>query len=346
MKTRLLFLLMILLVRYSPVLGQNIEIRVSIKVIVHPRTGARPVGITDIMLNTAGANANNWMASYWRGYRFRITEIINIGGPLQGGSSGPSKWFDKDPRNDTDWPVFQNDIKTDPLYLLRSNQVNFYITGGPSSNSGGACPIADYPLDAGYPACQAYVNSGAFWLVHETGHYFGLCHTFDACGVLGTLPEGPDWTRDQIAMNSYGLPYNSLNSAQKKLVDDTYFNVMAYHNVSTKDSVQNRMTELQHDRHTDKANSTRAAVVSGRTQFVSLSGSDAGAGSSNSPYRTVAKAVTAANAAGGDIILLRPGAYNEILTLTKPVTLRATRTGAVAIGTSSVSASVVAVDSK
>lgn len=326
MKIRLLFLLMILLACYSPVLGQTIEIRVSIKVIVDT-TGARPIGIHDDTLYTAAANANNWMANYWRGYRFRITEVIDIGGPLQGGSNGPSKWFGRDPRNPTDWPVFQNDTQTDSRYLLRSDSVNFYITKGPVTLAGGACPG---PSENGI-ACYALVNARPYWLVHETGHFFGLCHTFEGCGILGTLPDKPDWPRDSIAVNSYGLPYNSLNSAQKKLVDDTYFNVMSYRIPAPKDSV-NRMTELQLDRHADTANSTRNAFVGGRTQFVSLSGSDAGAGSSTSPYRTVSKAVTAANASGGDIVLLRPGAYNEILTLTKPVTLRATRTGPVTIG--------------
>ena len=97
---------------------------------------------------------------------------------------------------------------------------------------------------------------------------------------------------------------------------------------------ETRLTERQLDRHADTANSTRAAFVSGRTRFVSPSGSDSGTGSSTSPYRTVARAITAANAAGGDILLLGAGAYNQTLTINKPCTLRATRVGPAAIGTS------------
>lgn len=346
MKIKLLLLLMILPALYRPASGQHIEIRVSVKVILHPANGTRPSGITDDLLNTAAASSNNWMAGYWRGYRFRITEIKDIGGASQGGTNGPSKWFGLDPRGAGDWPQFQSDTQTDSRYLLRSDQVNFYVTQGLATGSGGACPIAGNPNDTGYTACWGLVNGGPWWMVHETGHFFGLSHTFGGAqcpgatmagddGIGDTLPEIDCWTRDQISVNAYGVPYDSLPTAgQRKLVDDTYFNVMSYHEAATKDTVENRMTELQLDRHADTANGARAAFVSGRTHFVSTNGSDSGAGSSASPYRTAARAVTAANAAGGDIILLRPGAYNETLTINKPCTLRANRVGPVSIGAS------------
>jgi hypothetical protein len=50
------------------------------------------------------------------------------------------------------------------------------------------------------------------------------------------------------------------------------------------------------------------------------------------PARTVGGAVNAASAGGTDIVLIRPGNYPETLTVTKPVTLRATRAGGVTIG--------------
>jgi pectin methylesterase-like acyl-CoA thioesterase len=50
------------------------------------------------------------------------------------------------------------------------------------------------------------------------------------------------------------------------------------------------------------------------------------------PAGTVGAAVSAASAGGADIILIRPGSYPETLTITKPVTLRATRAGGVTIG--------------
>jgi hypothetical protein len=230
--------------------GQFIDIRVSVKIITDPTTGNRPPGITDLMLLSAETNANQWMASYSRGYRFDIREIVNIGGPAQGGATGPSKWYGQDPRGTPEpWNTFQSD----------------------------------------------------------------------------TLPEGDCWTRDQIAAR--------WPTATTDRVDDTFFNVMSYHNAATKDTDENRMTELQLDRHADTANSTRAAFVSGRTRFVSATGNDNNTGLvSTAPKLHVLAAVNSANPAGGDIILLRPGSYNEQLTLDRPVTLRATRVGPATIG--------------
>jgi len=71
--------------------AQHIYIRVSVKVITDPVTGARPSGITDDLFSAAMASANQWMDSFGRGYRFNVTEILNIGGPTQGGASGPSQ---------------------------------------------------------------------------------------------------------------------------------------------------------------------------------------------------------------------------------------------------------------
>ena len=57
---------------------------------------------------------------------------------------------------------------------------------------------------------------------------------------------------------------------------------------------------------------------------MATTGSDTtGNGSSGSRYRTLAKGVTIAGS--GDIVLLRTGNYAETLTITKAVTLRATR---------------------
>lgn len=344
MKTRWLLLLVFLSILTSPTYGQFIEIRLSIKVIVHPTSGARPTGLTDALLNTSAAKANIWMGNFGRGYRYRIIEIVDIGGPSQGGASGPSKWFGQDPRGTSDWPVFQNDTQTDTRYLLRSNQVNYYITTGPvgPGNSGGACPRT--PGETNWTACHAFVDDGPWWLVHESGHFFGLPHTFggNTCssgattpgddGIPDTLPEISCWNQNQIANHTFGRDYDSLTSAEKKKVDDTYFNVMSYHESLLKNTIENRMTELQLDRHADTANSARANFVSGKTRFVDVSGSDTiGNGSSTLPYRTATKAIEVANNAGGDIILLRPGVYIVPLTISKPCTLRATRNGSVTI---------------
>ncbi len=57
-----------------------------------------------------------------------------------------------------------------------------------------------------------------------------------------------------------------------------------------------------------------------------------GVGSSIDEFRFISDGVEWANNAGGDILLLRPGVYPENLTISKPLTIRATRVGPVFIG--------------
>jgi hypothetical protein len=353
-------LLLWLAMLFSPslALGQFIELRVSVHVILNPTNDLRPAGINDNVFYTAEANANEWMARYYRGYRFRIIEVTNIGGPSQGGANGPSQWFDRDFHNTPEpWNTFQNDALTDNRYRLRTNAVNFYVaTGFASSGGGGACPIP--PGDVSFLACQGFANNGPWWLVHETGHFFGLSHTHGGCGcpgtggcfslngffvgddgVVDTLPEAAGdfcfTSQNLIAQANFNKTYANCTAAERALVDDTFFNVMSYHNPTIKDQVEDVITELQLDLHADTASKPsgsggRLAFSSGKTHFISPGGSDGGSGRSTSPLGTVGQGVT--NSASGDILLLRPGNYHQTLTINRPVTLRAPRTGWATIG--------------
>src|SRR5713226_5934667 len=78
--------------------AQHIYIRVSVKVITDPVTGARPSGITDDLFSAAMASANQRMERFVRGDGVNATEILNIGGPTQGGVSGQSQWYGQDPQ--------------------------------------------------------------------------------------------------------------------------------------------------------------------------------------------------------------------------------------------------------
>jgi hypothetical protein len=62
------------------------------------------------------------------------------------------------------------------------------------------------------------------------------------------------------------------------------------------------------------------------------SGSVSGTGSSTNPYFTPSAGIAAASAGGADIVLMRPGAYAQNITVNKPVTLRVTRGGTARIG--------------
>jgi len=320
--------------------AQTIDLRISIHIILHPTTGARPAGISNEVFYTAADNANQWMAGYFRGYRYRITEIVNIGGPSEGGINGPGKWFGLDFRGSAQ---FINESRTNSLYRLRPDQVNVYVATDYSApgNSGGGMPIP--PGEVSTIGGQIFVDSGGWWIVHELGHFFGLLHTFasensSSCtpgddGIGDTLTDSTCWTtRDQAAQFHFGAPYNSLNLFQKSQVDDVFYNAMSYHDSTNKNTTENRFTELQLDRHADHATGDRNAFASGHTRFVSTSGSVSGTGSSTNPFRNLSQGVNAAAPGGGDIILLRPGSYNEQFTISRPVTLRAPRTGWVTIG--------------
>lgn len=67
----------------------------------------------------------------------------------------------------------------------------------------------------------------------------------------------------------------------------------------------------------------RFKVATGRTRFVAGYGDDVAGDGSSRRYRTVAKGV--AEAALGDVVLVMGGNYIEPQTITKAVTLRATR---------------------
>ena len=336
--------------------AQTIDLRLSVKIIVHPTTGARPAGVTPQLFTNAVQAANKWMAGYWRGHRYRLTEVVDIGGPAQGGTNGPSKWFGRDPRNTADgtWQSFQADVQGSGLYLLRTDALNYYVTSPTNWNTGGAAP---FPWEApAWIAAWGIVNDGPFWVVHECGHFYGLVHTHGGCGCPSTTGctflngywVGDDGLTDtlkeaagdfcftninQLTLANFNKWFTNCSPAEQTLAINTFSNVMSYHDPPNKDLWMNRLTEQQADLFTTYANNDRAYTASGRTRFVSTSGSDLNSGlNSTAPKRTVLNAVTASSAAGGDIVLLRPGNYNEQVTLNKPVTLRAPRAGWATLG--------------
>jgi hypothetical protein len=89
------------------------------------------------------------------------------------------------------------------------------------------------------------------------------------------------------------------------------------------------LTDDQLDFATDASNTSRFNVATGRTRFVDRAHPGAQDGSRANPFRGVGQGIVAADP--GDIVLIRPGNYNETATYAKPVTLRATR-GPASIG--------------
>jgi hypothetical protein len=310
--------------------AQFIFINLSYKVVLNPANGSRPNSITDASIDQAVARMNQLQGPYFRGFRFRrvdpVTEIGGVGNP-----TGPSQWYNTDFFDQINGTTWQNQMefaaRHNSDYHWNNAAINIYVTAG---ICGGVCSFPGHDI-INIGGCS-FSQDGAIQM-HEIGHHFNLCHT-QGCPCAGcdstktgqcyttpgddeiadTLPDLQCWSRDQIAIFSFaGRTYSQLTASERERVDDVFLNIMSYHNPAS------RLTENQIDHWTDAANGVRLPVTSGRTWYVNAGGSVQGG-------------LNSANPAGGDIVLIRPGAYNEHLTISQPVTLRATRAGPVTIG--------------
>jgi hypothetical protein len=328
-----------------PVQAQ-LEWRISIKVFtgtggVLPRAPGWSGGATPYQSFSNAVNSHNSILdSTGRGYRWRLTEIVTVPGTTAPLPASTTSWFNVSVSAST-----QDDLdgkaKGNPgPFQYRNNAINFYYTDNASSPNGGYCAFPNENQDVILVAPDSF--SDVF--LHESGHYFSLLHTFDSqsyrnadnspctlanscnCaqiiggddGVADTPLDNTCWNQNNIALATYGALYNALNAGQQYFVDNTWSNLMSYH------SPGNRFTSDQLDRMTDSSNGARNNVCSGFTQFVDHNGVIFFQfGSSVFPYVTVANGINNANA--GDIVLMRPGTYNEPMTITRQVTLRATR---------------------
>ena len=326
--------------------AQFIYIDLSYKVILNPAGGKRPSEDMNTSIDSAIEGMNQLLATYYRGYRMRrIDPIRDVGG--RDDTTGPSQFYDTDFfADDGDYKKFliqSNAIYNPGPYAWNEDAVNIYINNG---HPGGICSFPkDFFSDDHIVIIGAPYDSNSALQLHEIGHYFNLYHTqgqdcagCDDCAgpesdsIDDTLADRACWNWGDIARYSFAN-YPNLSPNQSNQVDNTYFNIMSYHGART------RLTELQLDRWTNAAIFDRDHVTSGRTWFVDRNGTPPPGippewwrNSSLFRWTTVRDGLTYAD--DGDILLIRPGAYNETMTITKAVTLRATRQGPVSIGTS------------
>lgn len=329
--------------------AQEIEIRISVKYIYFGDT--RPSGqysdaaaVQDIIDQVNERTLNRWN----RGYRYVITEFRDV--------IGASAFSDIS--SDAEFKSLENAAEADPgRFFWRTDAVNLYIVS--SFFAGGAAAIpSNAPSDTDYELVVFAANAGSnkanppdvLW-PHELGHHFDLYHTFGNDLVSDTRLD-PNPT--QCMPNPMGLPCTTTTtgpmvecccatklslvntaaanqgwSAQERT--DILFNNMSYHCNLTLDNI--RMTPGQLDRWTDATRLFHWGEVSGFTYFVqrSMPVTRPYSGLSTDPYPNLAGGIAAANPNGGDIVLLRAGNYDEPMTITKPLTLRASR-GNVNIG--------------
>jgi hypothetical protein len=302
----------------------QLEMKVSVKFILSS-TGSRPPGgalFTDDDVRAAYTNVNNLMDTFHRGYRFRITEIVDI--------AGHSEAYDVDVKTASE--IIKSNVDVNPVaFGWRQSAANLYI-----NNSSGGGSAFNGMVVIGH-------DSGYKTIMHESGHHWGLCHTqgcgCQSCtdcgltsdGIDDTLPDRQCWTENDIAVNYYHSNFAQLSASQQAAVSNTFNNVMSYHNDGTHDV----LTIGQLDKMADTANSlAQSNIVTGYTWFVDRantctqrSGSSACTNGTGGPFQTVTGGINNANS--GDIVLVRLGNYNEPMTITKAVTLRATRGNAI-----------------
>jgi hypothetical protein len=332
----------------------DITIRVSVKAVLNPATGARQPGVSDLVFSNTMAVMNGMLQTNARGYRLQWVgnALMNVGG-LNQFNSGPSQYYDKDFVNDDDGDEKKDEFEANAIaspvtYGWDSSAVNIYIVrfGGANWN------VCSFPGQQIILVNGVAGYSNPSTVLHEIGHYFNLIHTFsgrqnlnangttctngcscsqfvgggnDACS--DTILDHDCWdSQNDIALGNYGLGYSSLNGSQTLNVDNMWWNLMSYHGRQHSTTL---FTPDQSDRWADSANNDRPAVRTGRTRFVSTTGDDTiGNGGSVLRYRTVAKAVSVVNSSS-DVVLVRAGSYDETMTITKALTLRSTRGTAV-----------------
>jgi len=301
----------------------QLEWRVSVKFILEAN-GRRPSGgiiNTDQDVRDQIDAANRLIDPFGRGYRFRLAEITNL--------SGYSVYFSTD--RETTATNLQRIASSDPGSVSwQANAINVYINAADGANEGMSKTNL---IVMGHNVVHETFT-------HECGHYLGLCHTqgcdCSACAdcvgleddeMDDTLLDSACWHQiDDLSLNFTNKVYANLNTAEQIVVSNTFNNIMSYH--------PNRkvLTSDQLDRIADTLKrSSRTNLTTGFTWFVDRNNTCTGRTGSSAcatngtggPFQTVTTGVNRANT--GDIVLLRPGNYNEPMTITKAVTLRATR---------------------
>ncbi len=322
----------------------QIEWRVSVKFFTdasgNPPTGAGSNVNSPEAVTNRIAEANAILDARGRGYRYRIVEVVNISGSNNPKPATSTSWFsvavNSGSQDDLDSKAKANKTR----FSYNDNAINFYITGSSGGANGGYCSFPSEGQDVILVAQDSFSDV----LIHESGHYFGLMHTFNSGGVCkngvpqstgddgisDTAPDYPCGTRDDLAQAIYSKNYTALSIGQQAYVNSAWLNVMSYH------SPGSLFTEDQMDVITDNSNHARRAVATGRTWFVDKNSSCLFPNGDSScslffggPFKSIGDGL--GSAGGNDIVLIRSGVYDQPTVIQQPVTLRATR-GLVILG--------------
>lgn len=257
-------------------------------------------------------------------------------------------WFDV-PIGGDGLVALETAVMDDPVtFEWREDAMNVYILGSPGT---GWCSTPMNGREVTILGQKAFATSP----LHEAGHFIGLCHTQGCeCGVCDPDEEGvchdfpgDDFLDDTlldlpcyqdldaVSYANFETSYASLPPAQQQMVDNTFYNLMSYHDdrlVFTSDQLD-LMTDVSNNPWEDPDLPGRHHMTNGYTHFVDPTGDDnSGDGSSSAPYQTLQGGLNAAGATGTtDIVMLRGGNYDQTIPveIDAPVYIRASRGNAV-----------------
>jgi len=341
-----------------PTFGQNIEIRISVKYVLD-FNGSPPTGLLSDTnhLRRAIDVANAGNRRMGRGFRYRYPDF-------DGNVSGFSQYYNL---HNGEEPAFEHAVRTNPQQSRwRADALNVYVVnqnlGTPANPAcAGWASNPEDPISSTPPynslngrvvvfCVDMQPDAAPFGIVsHEFGHHMGLIHTwaddrvadtpFDADPTVCEQSGVPDWCSCKFSNTLAKAAAEGWSSA---LINVMTNNIMSYH-CDVDDDFD--LTEGQLDRWSDITRRYLASEMTGVTYFADRNSNfpfpDGYSRSYSTippgipvggPYATVEACVNAASAVAGNTALIRPGNYNERLTINKPVTLRAPRTGWVTIG--------------
>jgi len=269
------------------------QVRLSFKFILNSSGNRPPTGNvnTDAEIIAQVARGNEIFANYISEFRFQNVEILDV--------SGQSAFYLSDASAASRDVIRTAAMASPGAFFWRNNAINVYITGANDS------AISKFPPDNDIIIlCQGIFDPT---VAHEAGHSLNLLHIHEGGGADGcsdTLADDENWTtRDQMSQNSYGLNYSQLNAAQKTLVDNTWGNLMSYHDPDNR-SV---LTACQMDRQSAQGYTDRTWLLNQVPTYVRIGAPIfpfGDMGSWDFPYPTIQDAINGGEVNTRALILL------------------------------------------
>ena len=301
---RLLCLLLVATMPVRQVCALELLIRVSVNFILNASDNRPATGDinTDAEVNAQVVRANEILAENGTEYKFQLLGINEVFGEEEFYNlpSGDNNGANRDAIRDA--------ALADPTtWHWRTDAINMYING----SDVGYSAISDFPPDNNIVLFNQYSYDPL--MLHETGHSVNLYHTHSSTlangdGCTDTLPDNKDWTRNQIAQNSYGVVYASCTAGQQALVDNTWENVMSYHDVDNTHII----TPQQNNRMSDQTYIDRNWLLTDTPVYIKDGASSSGAnGSWDNPYPTIQAAINAGQVNNRTLVLMTSSSHDD-----------------------------------